>query len=55
MRVYSTQDISMGQPLDSEWEMEWHRPAGAWLLHEVRGLRVANIPPELIRGSLRKR
>ena len=55
IRVYSTQDISMGQPLDSEWEMEWRKPANNWLLHEVRGLRVANIPPELIRGSLRKR
>ena len=55
IRVYSTQDASMGQPLDSEWEMEWHKPADAWLLHEIRGVRVANIPPEFIRGSLRKR
>lgn len=54
-RVYSTQDISLGQPLDSEWELEWRKPGNAWLLHEIRGLRVANIPPDMIRGSLRKR
>jgi len=55
IRVYSTQDISMGQLLDSDWEMEWRKPAATWLLHEVRGVRVANIPPEMIRGSLRKK
>ena len=55
IRVYSVQDYSMGQPLDSEWEMEWHKDGGGWLLHEIRGIRVANIPPELIRGSLHKR
>ena|SRR5690348_5197555 len=55
IRVFSIQDYSMGQPLDSEWEMEWHQAGGHWLLHEVRGVRVANISPDMIRGSLRKR
>lgn len=55
IRVFSVQDYSMGQPLDSEWEMEWHNSGGKWLLHEIRGIRVANIPPELIRGSLHRR
>lgn len=55
LRVFSVQDYSMGQPLDSEWEMEWHKAGGGWLLHEIRGMRVGNIPAEMIRGSLRKR
>lgn len=55
MRVYSIQDISLGEPLDSEWELEW-RPAGKqWQLAEIRGIRVANIPSDYIRGSLRRK
>lgn len=53
--VWSEQDFSMGRPLDSEWEFEWRPNGGRWLLHEIRAIRVANVSPEEVRGSLRKR
>jgi len=50
--VWSTQDSTMGQPLDSDWEFDWQQVGGKWLLHEIRAMRVSHVSPEEIRGSL---
>lgn len=55
IRVWSVQDKSMGQPVDSEWEIDWQQSSGKWLIHEIRALRVGNIAPEQFRGALRVR
>ncbi|HEY2588259.1 MAG TPA: DUF4440 domain-containing protein [Tepidisphaeraceae bacterium] len=54
IRVYSTQDLTMDRPVDSDWELDW-RPAGdKWLLHELRALRVTGASLDQVRGTLRK-
>jgi hypothetical protein len=53
IRVWSVQDASMGQPLDSEWDVDWQSANGKWLIHEIRALRVGNIAPDQLRGALR--
>lgn len=50
--VWSTQKSTMGQPLDSDWEFDWQRNGGRWLLREIRAVRVSHVSPEEIRGSL---
>jgi hypothetical protein len=50
--VLSTQSSTLDRPLDSDWEMEWHRSAGKWLLHDIRAVQVANLSPDQIRSSL---
>ena len=53
IRVFSTQQASMDQPVDSEWEIDWREASGRWLVHEIRAIRVANLPPDQVRGVLR--
>jgi hypothetical protein len=54
IRVFSTQDVTMDRPVDSDWELEW-RPAGnRWLLHELRALHVSGASLDQVRGMLRK-
>ncbi|HEY8747975.1 MAG TPA: hypothetical protein VIM11_08375 [Tepidisphaeraceae bacterium] len=50
--VWSTQKSTMGEPLNSEWKLSWQRFAGKYLLHEIRAIRVANLTPEQVQGSL---
>ncbi|HXE51501.1 MAG TPA: hypothetical protein VN541_00710 [Tepidisphaeraceae bacterium] len=52
--VWSDQEMSMGRPLDSKWEFEWRQSNGRWLIRQIRGVQVANLSPDEIRGSLRK-
>jgi hypothetical protein len=52
--IWSEQEMSMGRPLDSTWEFEWRQTGGGWMLHEIRGIQVANISPDELRGTLRK-
>jgi hypothetical protein len=50
--VWSTQKSTMDEPLNSEWEMDWQRFAGKYLLHEIRAIRVSNLTAEQIQGAL---
>jgi len=50
--VWSTQHSTMDQALNSEWELDWHKPQTKFLLTQIRALRVANLTPEDIKSSL---
>lgn len=52
--VYSTQDATLDRPVDSEWNFEWRRSGGQWLLHELRPVRVSGASLDQVRGMLRK-
>jgi hypothetical protein len=50
--VWSTQKATMDQPIDSEWEFDWQKSGGNFLLHEIRAVRVRNLTMEDIRQAL---
>ena len=50
--VWSIQKSTMDQPLNSEWELDWQKSGGKFLLREIRAIRVANLTADQIRGSL---
>jgi hypothetical protein len=50
--VWSTQKATMEQPLNSEWELDWRKSGGKFLLREIRAIRVSNLTSEDIRGAL---
>lgn len=52
--VYSTQDLTLDRPVDSEWTLEWRQSNGRWLLHELKPLRVSGASLDQVRGMLRK-
>jgi hypothetical protein len=53
--VYSTQDVTLERPIDSDWALEWRQSNGRWLLHELRPLRISGASLDQVRGMLRKR
>lgn len=52
--VYSTQELTMDRPVDSEWRLEWRNSGGQWLLHELKPLRVSGTSLDQVRANLRK-
>ena len=52
--VYSTQELAMDRPVDSEWQLEWRNSGGQWLLHELKPLRVSGTSLDQVRANLRK-
>lgn len=54
IRVYSSQDVTMDRPVDSDWELEWRPTGDHWLLHELRAVRVSGTSLDQVRGMLRK-
>ncbi len=50
--VWSVQKSTMEQAINSEWEMDWQKSGGRFLLREIRAVRVANLSADQIRGSL---
>lgn len=52
--AYSTQDVTMDRPVDSEWSFEWHNLSGRWLLHQLKPLRVSGASLDQVRGMLRR-
>lgn len=53
IRVFSVQDASMGQPVASDWELEWRPSGNKWLLHELRAVHIEGASLEEVRGRLR--
>jgi hypothetical protein len=53
IKLWSNQDFTMERPLDSEWEFDWTKSDGRWLLHQVRALRISGLEPQQIRGTLK--
>jgi hypothetical protein len=54
IRVFSTQEITMDRPVDSDWDLEWRPSGDRWLLHELRAVRVSGASLDQVRGMLRK-
>jgi len=52
MTVWSTQEKTMDQPLDSDWEFDWRKSDGRWLLYDIRCLRISNVTADEARNSL---
>jgi hypothetical protein len=52
--VFSTQEVTMERPVDSEWTLEWRLSDGRWLLHELKPVRVSGTSLNEVRGILRK-
>ena len=51
--VLSFQESTMGQPVNSEWQFDWHKTAsGRWVITEIRGLRIGTIDVKDIRTAL---
>lgn len=40
VRVYSTQDSTMGHPIPSTWEFDWQESANGWYLSEIRAVEI---------------
>lgn len=55
IRVFTTQDLTMERPVDSDWELEWRPTGGRWLLHEIRAVHVEGASLDQVRGYMRKR
>ena len=54
IHVWSTQDVTMERPVDSDWELEWRQSGGHWLLHELRAVRVTGASLDQVRKMLRQ-
>ena len=54
-KVFTTQDLTMDRPLDSEWETDWQKSQNQWRLREIRAIRVSGVTADQVRGSLRAR
>jgi hypothetical protein len=52
--VYSTQDLTMERPVESEWTLEWRNTGGRWLLHELKPVRVTGASLDQVRAELRR-
>ena len=57
MKVWTTQDLTLDRPLDSQWELDWRQAgaSGRWLLRQIRAIEVTGVTPDQVRGTLRKR
>ena len=55
IKVFSTQEISLDRPIDSQWELDWQESGGRWLLHEIRAIQVTGVTPDQVRGGLREK
>lgn len=54
MRVFTTQDLSMGRPLDSDWELDWQEANGHWLVRRIRNVQVQGISAQQLQRELPK-
>lgn len=52
LTVLSTQEQTMDQPLTSDWEFDWRKSDGDWLLQTIRCERISNVPQDEARRSL---
>jgi hypothetical protein len=52
IKVFSTQEMSMDRPVDSEWELTWAKSGSQWSLHQIHAIRVSGIEPGQIRRNV---
>jgi|SRR5579884_4262840 len=52
MRVFTTQDLSMGRPLDSDWELDWQQSNGQWLVRRIREVQVQGVSSQQLQREL---
>ena len=54
IHVWSTQDLTMDRPVDSDWELEWRPSGNKWLLHELRAIHVTGASLDEVRRDLNR-
>lgn len=52
IRVWSSQELTLDQPVNSQWELDWRQTGGQWLLHEIRAIEVSGASPEQVQRGV---
>jgi hypothetical protein len=53
MRVFSDQDKVGGHQIPSDWQLDWQKENGQWVVTEIRLIQVGDVPPEAINQHLK--
>ena len=53
MRVFSDQDKVDGHQIPSDWQLDWQKENGQWVVSEIRLIQVGDVAPEAINQHLK--
>jgi hypothetical protein len=53
MRVFSDQDKVGGHQIPSDWQLDWQKENGQWVVTEIRLIQVGDVTPEAINQHLK--